>query len=162
MSRRNVVCESDDPSVIAKGATFDISGLFTPKRPGIASENRLRLCSFLLHNKRRTMRSTRATAPTAIPTVAPVDNFLDAPVEEVSLLLFPTGALIAVTSVVLEVGLSVNEGSVCNVELVAVVIVEVEFKDDVELEVDVTVEGDTLEGADVDVVGSGSEFVTTR
>jgi hypothetical protein len=133
-SQGNVLCESEDPLVITKGATFDTSGLFTPKDPGIAFENRLRLCSFLLHNKRRTRRrSTRITAPTAMPTVAPVDNFFDTPVDEVSLLLLPTGALITVTSVVLEVELRVNEGSVCTVELVAVVVVDVEFKDNVEL-----------------------------
>jgi hypothetical protein len=109
------------------------------------------------------MRKTRATAPIATPTIAPVDSFLDAPVELV-LLLLPTGALIIVTSTVLELRPSVNEGSAFNVELDAVVVVDVEFKDDVELEVDVVVlvVDATLEGADLDVVGSGSEFVITR
>jgi hypothetical protein len=163
-SRGNVLCESEDPSAASPDAViFDISGLFTPNRPGIASENRLRLCSFLLHNKRRTMRKTRATTPTATPTIAPVDSFLDSPIELVPLML-PTGALIIVTSVVLELRPSVNEGRVFNVELDTVDVDIVEFKDDVELDMDVVVlvVDATLEGADLDVVGSGSEFVITR
>jgi hypothetical protein len=143
--------------------TFDTLGLLlTPSNTGIASENRLRLFSFLLHNKRRAIRKNNAIPPIATPTTAPVDSFLDSLVEEVSFLL-PNGALSNVTSVVLfEMGLWLNERRVFNVGLGAAVVDIVESKDDAELGVGVIVEDAILEGADIDVVGSGSEFVITR